>query len=221
MVIGPASFYTYMRNLLIALLLSAVWCGCATAVKDLYPPDYLKGYKSVYVVNHGWHTGIIVGRTDIPTALWTETEDFPHGEYIEFGWGDARFYQAERITVGMKFRAVFLPTSAVLHVTGISSHPMEFYRNGEILEIGLSEQGFENLIHFIHESYARDSHGKSVAIGKGLQENSQFYEANGIYFAGNTCNNWVAKALRSAGFPITPWYAQTAGNVLYQVRRGQ
>jgi uncharacterized protein (TIGR02117 family) len=206
-----------MRVLLVALLTSAVCCGCAVAVKDLYPPDDRQGYKTVYVVNHGLHTGIIVKRADIPAALWPETDDFPKGDYIEFGWGDERFYQAERITIGMKLRAVFLPTSVVLHVVGMPTQPAEFYRGGEILEIDLSGQGFKNLIHFIHESYARDSHGKSVAIGKGLQENSLFYEAEGIYFALNTCNNWVAKALRSSGFPITPLYAQTSGNVIYQV----
>jgi uncharacterized protein (TIGR02117 family) len=208
-----------IRILLPVLLTSVVLCGCAAAVKDLYPPDDRQGYKTVYVVNHGLHTGIIVKRSDIPSALRPEADDFPKGEYIEFGWGDEKFYQAERVTMGMKFRAVFLPTSAVLHVVGIPTQPAEFYRGAEILEIDLSGQGFENLIHFIHESYERDSLGKSVAIGKGLQENSLFYEAEGIYFALNTCNNWVAKALRSSGFPITPLYAITTGNVMYQVRK--
>ena len=34
-----------------------------------------------------------------------------------------------------------------------------------------------------------------------------------------TCNKWVAQALRSAGCPITPFYALTADNVIYQVAK--
>jgi len=35
----------------------------------------------------------------------------------------------------------------------------------------------------------------------------------------NTCNTWVAKALRSAGCPITPAYCITRGPLLYQTKK--
>jgi hypothetical protein len=36
-----------------------------------------------------------------------------------------------------------------------------------------------------------------------------------------TCNVWTARALRAAGFPITPVWALTAANVMFQVESGR
>ena len=45
------------------------------------------------------------------------------------------------------------------------------------------------------------------------------YAATGRYSLVNTCNTWIAEALRAGGCPITPVWAVTAGSVLFQAER--
>lgn len=205
--------------LLFGLLVALSLCGCLTGVQSLYPPSSERGCKTIFVVNHGWHTGLIIEDRELVPSLWPEKDERPTGEYIEFGWGDARFYQAREITGAMKLRAVLFPTSAVLHVVGLSSHPRLYYEGSAIMDIHVSREGLEKLIAYLRQSYARNAGGSAVLIGPGLQENSLFYEADGTYWILHTCNNWVAAALRTTGFPITPGYAMTTGNLVYQVSR--
>ncbi|MDP2702217.1 MAG: DUF2459 domain-containing protein, partial [Candidatus Rokubacteria bacterium] len=55
-------------------------------------------------------------------------------------------------------------------------------------------------------------------VGRGQYANSRFYVAREKYFLLKTCNTWTARALRSAGLPITSLYAATAGSVMHQTR---
>lgn len=193
--------------------------GCAGPVKGLYPPVEGEPVKSVYVVSHGWHTGIVVNRRDIPEGVWPEHHDFPDSEHLEVGWGDRDFYQAAEPTSGLALKAAFWPTSSVLHIMAFRGPVEGFLRGSESIKIRLSAQGFQELGAFIQGAYARDEAGRTIPLGPGQYGTSRFYLAGGKYFLLRTCNNWIARALRAAGCPVTPFYAVTAGNVMYQARK--
>ena len=193
--------------------------GCAGPVRGLYPPGEGEAVRSVYVVSHGWHTGIVVNRQDIPEGVWPEHNDFPDSEYLEVGWGDRDFYQAAEPTSGLALKAVFWPTASVLHVVGFRGPAERFPGGAGRIEIGLSPRGFRALAAFIEDTYARDESGKAIPLGPGQYGQSRFYLARETYFLLKTCNTWIARALRAAGCPVTPLYAVTAGNVMYQARK--
>jgi uncharacterized protein (TIGR02117 family) len=174
---------------------------------------------SIYVVNHGWHTGIVVQRDDIPDDVWPEHHDFPQATYIEVGWGDQDFYQAPKATLGLAFKAVFQTTPSVLYITGFTMPATFYFPDSDVIEVLLSQQGFERLCAFMHETYKRDERGETLPLGHGSYGTSQFYQAKGTYHLFNTCNSWTAKALRAAGCPITPSQAITAENVMHQASR--
>ena len=46
------------------------------------------------MVNHDWHTGLIVRGVGIPLGLVPETGDFPAANYLKLGWGDWDYYQS-------------------------------------------------------------------------------------------------------------------------------
>ena len=184
----------------------------------LYPPWPGEIVKSVYVMSHGWHTGIAVRRQDIPEGLWPEQYDFADAEYVEVGWGDREFYMTPEATSGQALRAVVWPTSSVLHVVAFSGRVGRFFPRSEILEIAVSSRGFDRLVTFIQDAHARDEAGRAIPLGPGQYGNSRFYLAREKYFLLKTCNTWTARALRAAGAPITPLYALTAGNVMSQAR---
>lgn len=192
--------------------------GCAGPLKGLYPPRAGETVKSVYVVSHGWHTGIVVRRQGIPEGIWPEQQAFPDSDYLEVGWGDRDFYLAAEATSGLALKAAFWPTASVLHIVGVSEPAGRFFPVSEILEIQVSDRGFERLVTFIQDAHARDERGQAILLGPGQYGNSRFYLAREKYFLLNTCNSWTARALRSAGAPITPLYAVTAGNVMSQAK---
>jgi len=193
--------------------------ACAGPIRELYPPLPTQSTKTIYIVSNGWHTGIVIRRSEVPLGRWPQLADFPkEDKYIEVGWGDAGFYQAKQITTRITLKAIFLPTPSVLHVVGFTDSPYESLAGNEILKIQLSGPGFVRLIQFIQDTYAHDAQGQ---IGPGLYGDSHFYHAKGSYHMFNTCNHWTALALRVAGYPITPFYAFTAGNVVYQIRQAE
>jgi uncharacterized protein (TIGR02117 family) len=178
-----------------------------------------EGDISIYVLGHGWHTGIVVPRAHIPDHLWPAHRELPESKYVEVGWGDKAYYQAEKATIWVALQAALVPTPSVLHLVWFDLPVTQYFVASDIIEVRLSSQDFNNLCAFIGAAYKRDEHGKTIHLGPGLYGNSAFYLATGSYHLFNTCNNWIAKALRAAGCPISPGQAMTAGNVLAQTRR--
>ena len=81
--------------LFIFLLLSVSGCGSSLSWQSV--PDSIENERSVYVVNHGWHTGLILSYESLVGLPHIE-ETLGYSPYYEFGWGDADFYQTEQIT---------------------------------------------------------------------------------------------------------------------------
>ena len=200
------------------MVFGAAAAGCAQSIEGLYPPAPAELVKPIYVINHGWHTGIAVRRADIREGAWPEPVDLADSEYLEVGWGNREFYMATEGTLGMALKAVLWPSPAVLHVVGFDGPVQQFFPEREIVEILVSEPGFQRLAAFIGDAYAKDGSGRTTVLGGGQYANSRFYAARERYSLLKTCNTWTARALRSAGLPITPIYAVSAGNVMAQTR---
>ena len=193
--------------------------GCLGPVIPLYPPGPGDPSTPVWVVDHGWHAGLAVERAAIPPGLWPEQDDLAPAPYLEVGWGDAAFYRAENPGVGLALRAALGSGGSALHVVALPASPDRIFAGREVVEMRLSRPGFRALVRFVDGTFARDGRGRAPRLGPGLYGISAFYPARGHYHLLNTCNTWIADALRSAGVPITPAYAMTAGNLMWQARR--
>jgi uncharacterized protein (TIGR02117 family) len=158
--------------------------------------------------------GIVVSRPDIPAHLWPEQRELPASAYLEVGWGDQEFYQAPKRTLGLLLKAALTPTPSVLHLVWFDQPVPTYFPASEIIEIGVTQPGFEALSRFIAATYDRDAHAKTIPLGPGLYGSSVFYRARGKYHLFNTCNTWTAQALRAAGCPTRVTGLLTAGNVM-------
>jgi uncharacterized protein (TIGR02117 family) len=205
-------------RILINFLMVVACCACAAPVKDLFPPGDNAVTKPVYLVSHGWHAGIVLRRADIPADLWPENVDFPYAEFLEVGWGDKQYYQTPDAHLGTTLRAALWPTSSVLHIVGFNGAVTAYYSSSEIIEIKLSEPGFELLSRYIAASFARDESGQALPLGRGLYGNSRFYLSRESYHLFNTCNVWTARALRAASVPITPSFSITVEQLMAQAQ---
>lgn len=205
--------------MIFAILILALTAGCVGPVKSLYPPAAGETPRTIHVVSHGWHTGIAIQRTDFTNAGWPVLADFPAADYLEFGWGDAVYYPAERVTVGMGLKALCWPTPSVMHVTAVRGDLTAAFPESEIIRVDLSPAGFARMTEFIERQFRLDDAGRLIPVAPGLYGEGKFYAARGKFHFPKTCNRWTARALRSAGCPITPLYAVTAGNLMWQTRR--
>lgn len=212
----PIPLYRVMA--ISAALVLVAGCSPGHAVHDTIAqlPRESTRQKVIYVLNHGWHTGVVVRRVDIPLTLWPEKADFSDKTYLEVGWGDETFYRARKVTLGMALKAAFMPTRGVLHVVGFSVPVDQFFPHSGVVELRVPDQGFLNLVHYIHDTYQRDEGRTAAALGPGLYGTSRFYRANGTYSLFHNSNHWVAYALQETGSPVTPQNSATASEVFRQ-----
>jgi uncharacterized protein (TIGR02117 family) len=202
--------------LALALVLGA---GCGGPVAGLYPPPAGEAALPVWIVAHGWHAGIAVRASDVPATRWAERRDFPRADYLEVGWGDREYWQAEDPGLGLALNALVLPTPSVVRVIAVDEPLAAAFPGAEIVELRLSRAGFERLLRFVDDTFARGGAPSAPALGPAAWPRSRFYPAHGSYHLFRTSNTWTARVLREAGVPITPAFALTSGGVMRQVRR--
>jgi len=201
------------------LFLAASCSACAAPVRETPAPGESEPRKTIYLVSHGWHAGIVLRRADIPDSIWPELGDFPDAQYLEVGWGDMDFYQTPDPHMGLILKAALLPTASVLQIVGFNRSVPAYFPYSEIIRIELSSASFEHLSSTIAASFATDEAGNTTSLGPGLYGNSRFYLSRETYHLFNTCNVWTARALRAAGLPITPATATKVESLMSQARK--
>jgi hypothetical protein len=72
---------------------------------------------------------------------------------VEVGWGEERFFQARETTVGMALRAVLQRNSSVLQVVPLPGPARDYFRQSNITEIRVEEQGYRAALAFVAESF--------------------------------------------------------------------
>lgn len=205
--------------ILLATVISAVSSGFNTQPYVISPNSQhhnvvpIQYPARIYVVNHGWHTGVI-----IPGHLATHinpeiAKRFAAYQYLELGWGDAGFYQSESITTSLALKALLLPTESVVHIAGFNKEPFTYFNKSEIHAFAIPGEGVTHLIEYLKKSFGVKN-GKLLPLGPGLYGDSQFYRGFGRYYLWNTCNTWTAKAAHSAGIEINPIFKLTAESVM-------
>ena len=198
--------------LLITLLIAA---NVLIITTKCFATELEKSAKNeVYVVNHGWHTGFVVHASKIQKEIPELKQRFGNAPYIEFGWGDNEFYQAEEITSGIALKAIFLPTDSVVHAVALTLRADKYFKNSEVEKFCLEDSELKSLVDFISNSFYRDESGDILKMNPGIYGDSQFYKAKGDFHIFNTCNKWTAKGLESAGMKISTTFKLTAGSIM-------
>ena len=78
------------------MLLLVIFTGCVGSHSWQALPESSEDERTIYVVSHGWHTGLILPYESL-SALPDLEKVLGESTYYEFGWGDADFYQAEEV----------------------------------------------------------------------------------------------------------------------------
>jgi uncharacterized protein (TIGR02117 family) len=212
--------YGYIFKLKAVILIHFVLIisGCLRPVSELYPEDEEQRPHPVYILSHGWHVGIAIESHHIIDYI-PDHERLPITEFLKFGWGDNKYYPHQDPGFGLLLRAALLPTRSVLHVVGIDIPVENFFAGSDIIKVKVSDDGMNRLTEFIVGRFRLNDQNGITFVADGYHRNSAFFEATGRYFVPKTSNTWTARALRQTGAPITPFFAVTSGNVIYQSRQ--
>jgi len=175
--------------------------------------------QEIYIVSHGWHTGFVVPASTIQSLLPQLRDRFPDTPYMEFGWGDKSYYQAEEVTSGLTMRAILWPTDSVVYAVAVPERPDIHISESEAEALCLDNEQYSLLISFIEHSFYKDGDGNIIKTKDGTDGDSQFYKGEGQYYLVNTCNTWTAKGMKSAGLSISPTFKITAGSIMGYLSR--
>ena len=190
--------------------------GCLTRAAHPRAPSAGEPATTLWIVDHGWHTSIVVRRADVDRARWPELDDFSGATLVEIAWGDREFYMATSPTSGLAIKAAVVTSGSVLHVVGLTPAVTDYFGAG--VAIRLSRPGFDALADFVHAEYERSPDGAPLRLGRSLYGSGWFYAARSRYHLFNTCNTWVAQALGAAGLAVEAAGVVTASDVMRQVR---
>ena len=172
-----------------------------------------------FILQAGWHTGIVLRTQDVSPSDWPEITKFQTYKYVDIGWGDERFYQSEGNPRSLAVRAAFLPTSAVLHIVPFNISPLSLYAGESYLKrIEASPEQYANLVRIISSSFIRDEKGEIMTSHFGNPTES-FFMAHGKYHLFNTCNTWVVQCLKQSGFDVSPAGVITQKHLITALRK--
>jgi uncharacterized protein (TIGR02117 family) len=194
-------------------------CALPSVAANEAPRPGDSATHAIYVVRRGLHTGIAIPAARWPDRKWPVRAEFPDARYLEFGWGDAAYYQAETKTSGMTVAAVFWPTSSVVEVLGLTDVSLQLSSGYEAVELHVSEQQLDALVASIGESFSGTGVTPTGTVLTAPQGRSRFYFARGKFHFFRMCNWWTARRLEAIGCPIGHVPVVTPTRALHEARR--
>lgn len=215
---SPSAMPRKLVCLFTAILCASVLPGCATggACLDSATPPELT--RSIYVVKRAWHTGVAIAAADWPNREWAVLAEFSDSDYLEFGWGDARYYQAEQESWWMAIRAALWPTSSVIHAIGIRSPIAENIHADDVVEVRVSVAGLRRMADVIEREFSQSAPVPTPVVSNAAPRPNHFYSARRKFFFPRMCNWWIATRLEEASCPIEPWTVITATRIMREAR---
>ena len=190
--------------------------GCAP-LQQISPETEKK--ITLYLVGHGWHTGIVIPAAAIPEHLLPVRQFYDEYTYFELSWGDEDFFKSNEFKVSTLLKAALLPSASVMHVVGFNGQVMNYFPISDVIRLSLADQNFLMLCEFISNSFDYSQQGKIEKLGPGLYGDSHFFRAHEKYYLPKTCNVWTGKALQRSGYPISPYMAKRAKSLFRRMEK--
>jgi hypothetical protein len=208
---------SYLKTM--ALLTALALAGCSTAhsqrVTGTSEAD--AGPRVViYVIRRSWHTDIGFNASDLPLPLAAVRSQLPAAHYLLFGFGDQHYLTNHGRSIGGLVGAIW-PGPGLVLVTGLAGTPEQAFGGDGVIRLTLSAGQARRLEEYVLKTLvATDSVPKVLATGP--YEGSYYYASTVRYSGLNTCNTWMAAALKAAGLPVHSFGVEFSGQIWRQVR---
>jgi hypothetical protein len=176
------------------------------------PPPTKDDCVAVFAISNGFHSGVAL------PAEAVEAAGLPTfgGAWVEFGWGEARAYQASRLGAGDIARVVLAPGPSTLLIAPLTDQPDRLWSSG-VLEFGVSREGLAQLARDVAAEAERDPEGRLIVLSE--RRGGQFVAARSRFRLWRMCNGWAAGRLRAAGLELRTPPLLTAGGLMKRIDR--
>jgi hypothetical protein len=147
------------------------------------------------VVDWGYHTAIIVEQ---PRGWALGPAGDEHAPFVEYAWGDRKFYMESDYRPQAVFATLVLPTESVLYLRGRPRPPP--FDGARAVSVRSVDAGtLHSLLAELERSFQRNPDGSRQAphpVVRGFA--GRFYRAQGRYMWTRDCNWWTVTRLRAA-----------------------
>ncbi len=152
---------------------------------------------TVYVADWGYHTSVLIPQASGWALGPSGRERAP---YVEYAWGDRRFYRDSDYRPHSLFATLVLPTASVTYVAGRDRPPLHADGARAIYRREVDAATLRALAAELERSIRRTNSGDRVAPGDPVRGYSgRFYDANGRYLWAYDCNRWTVERLAAVG----------------------
>ena len=160
--------------------------------------------NSIFLSSNGVHLDVVLPVKFVSPKILADLNYQPSDTYLSFGWGDENFYINTPtwgdLTFNNAFRALFLESSTLMHVTRYAS------KRSKWIEIRISDSELMKLNSYILNSFQIDGSGSKIHLqNKGYTSFDDFYKAKGSYSCFKTCNSWVNTGFKESGLKACLW----------------
>ena len=164
--------------------------GAEVAVPVVPPGRY-----RVHVADWGYHTAIVLEQPPGWSMGPTGEERAP---FLEYAWGDRRFFMESDYRPHAVFATVALPTASVLYLDGRPDPPsLEGAR--AVYSRTVDAPTLHRLIRELERTFRRTLDGARLAAHPAAPGyGGRFYPARGRYLWTRNCNWWTVKRLAAA-----------------------
>lgn len=159
------------------------------------------GEYRVFVADWGYHTAVVVEQ---PRGWQLGPPRDERAPFLEYAWGDRRFFMESNYWPHAVFATLILPTASVVYLAG-HPDPPRFAGARAVLARTVSASTVHALLTELERSIHRTPDGARVtALAPASGYRGRFYSAYGDYLWTRNCNWWIVTRLEAAGLAANP-----------------
>ena len=159
-----------------------------------FPPAKGNTFR-VYVADWGYHTAIVVEQ---PPGWRLGPPGEESARFVEYAWGDKRFYYDSNYWPQSLLATLLLPTESVMYLDG-RADPSELGGARAVFERTVDAATVGALLLELERSIRRARDGRRVAPYAPIKGYAgRFYPAFGSYLWTRNCNWWTVERLLGA-----------------------
>jgi len=211
-----------MRLYFLSITISILICGlnsCSGNEKSASIREYTTNSEQyrVYIINYSYHTGIVIPVNSESIDAINGLSYFRNFSFTDIGWGEEKFYQDPKDNYCMGARAILLPNSSVLRIEGYSRENFITWSN-YVVQLNLSKDQYIKLLKFIDDSFTKQTGDDLIIASKKHSGDVIFFKSIYKYHLFNTCNTWIAEALKTSGLDVSPFFIITARLLFNEIK---
>ena len=154
------------------------------------------GSYRVHIADWRYHTAIVVEQ---PHGWHLGPPGKEGAAFLEYAWGDRRFYHESDFWPQSVFATLFLPTESVLYLDG-RADPPRLAGARAVFSRTVDATTLRALLTQLERSIRRGSDGQRAApLARVPGYSGTFFPAVGTYLWTRDCNWWVVRRLADAG----------------------